>query len=388
MVQLYAVFPLSLTSFLHEFLRTPWYRQPPTMTNLLAVPPDDGRPATAHQPAEDDSSEATKTDNRSSKKKEEKMIEKTVKFRFLRAKDRQNVDPATFHLHWIQHVQEEFGDNVQVFNNNGTMMPKIDMLRWNSTQHAKYFKAYSPNADRQDKRGGNNNKQGEGGTTTIIIHRVRTIMTMTAMKEPQRIRNLLYDNNVFLTEHRWTEDIWDVTQLGFILGMNPQVHDPIQAKAELVNELRKRLPNHTKIPKFAVVFSSPKVQRRNSWLKTKAYSIEVERQNSLEMQKLLKIAYKDSHEFVPFQMKTKYPDAYANRLLQQTKLISETKIIYLNNIGSEAMFYLTELIKAVQGVQTLVPAKTVNEDGAYRVSCHLDNYHSVRSTLLTNLERW
>jgi hypothetical protein len=89
------------------------------MTNQAVASPNDGEANPAHQNHDDDASEATQTDTRRSMKTEEFLIEKTVKFRFLKLDSVHSVDLVLFHLHWLQMVQEEFGDCIQVFNNNG-----------------------------------------------------------------------------------------------------------------------------------------------------------------------------------------------------------------------------------------------------------------------------
>jgi hypothetical protein len=102
---------------------------------------------------------------------------------------------------------------------------------------------------------------------------------MTAIKNVERIRQLLVDNNVFLTEHRWSEDVWDLQRHGFVLGLDPQVYDPVQAKEKLLIDM--------KVPKFQVAFCSPKTYQGQTFLKTKAYAIETERKNTMEMVKVL-----------------------------------------------------------------------------------------------------
>ena len=69
----------------------------------------------------------------------------------------------------------------------------------------------------------------------------------------------------------------------------------------------------------------------------------------MEMVKILKTAYQETHEFVPFQMRVTHPELYAQSIKRQTQLMADTRSISLNYIGCDAMFYLMEHILANPG---------------------------------------
>ena len=89
------------------------------MTNPSGRPPGDGGVPPAVGVNHDDASDATPPGVRGAQRNEELRVEKTVKFRFIGNHKGEAVVPAKFHLHWIQAVQEYFGKDVQVMNNNG-----------------------------------------------------------------------------------------------------------------------------------------------------------------------------------------------------------------------------------------------------------------------------
>ena len=41
------------------------------------------------------------------------------------------------------------------------------------------------------------------------------MITIQEMKSVEKVMKLLQEHQCFLTEHWWTEDVWDTTQLGF-----------------------------------------------------------------------------------------------------------------------------------------------------------------------------
>ena len=83
------------------------------------------------------------------------------------------------------------------------------------------------------------------------------------------------------------------------------------------NEIKKSFPK-AKIPQFQIAFCSPQTKIQNTQLWTKAYAIETEKSTSMELLKMLKNTYRETTEFVPFQMSS-----------QQSKMIADQHVIVL-----------------------------------------------------------
>lgn len=140
-----------------------------------------------------------------------------------------------------------------------------------------------------------------------------------------------------LTEHRWTEDVWDTTQLGFFCGLDPQVYDVGSATEKVRKEIKDNLSQRIKLPKFHLTFTTPQTKHRGQVFKTKAYAIKTTKQDSVEMLRILKQAYCNNSAFVPFQMQSRHPEAYVRFILQQTKSMSDHHVIIANNFSTDVM---------------------------------------------------
>jgi hypothetical protein len=90
-----------------------------------------------------------------------------------------------------------------------------------------------------------------------------------------------------MTEHRWTEDVWSTTQIGFIIGLDPVFYSPAQAHEKMSKVISAKMPGQV-IPKFAMAFCTPNVRLSNTTVRTKAYAIEVEKENGSAMINLMK----------------------------------------------------------------------------------------------------
>ncbi|KAI2497607.1 hypothetical protein MHU86_16913 [Fragilaria crotonensis] len=198
------------------------------MTDLPVGSPRDGSVPSVVRGISDDASDVTPPGGRGGRTNVQHLVEKTVKFRFLLNNNGEPVSPSKIHLHWIQAVQEYCGADIQIMNNNGQTMPIVDTMRWTIGQHSKQFQIHHSNSRSRvgDTVQGEHQKYiASPKGSALIIHRIRTSVTLSEIKNIPKVYRLLRDNNCFLTEHRWTEDIWDTTQLGFVMGLDPQFYD-------------------------------------------------------------------------------------------------------------------------------------------------------------------
>ena len=262
-------------------------------------------------------------------------------------------------------------------------MPKVDILKWSTDQHSKYFKIYPENGNpSQDKQ-----HSVSRSPSSFIVHRVCSSVPLKEIKSLPKIYELLKNHKCYLNEHRWTEDVLDTVQLGFFQGTNPQFYSADNATTMISNEIKKSFPK-AKIPKFQVTFCSPQTKLKNIQLRTNAYAIETEKSTSMEMLKMLEHTYRETTEFVPFQMRSKHPDAYARIIYEQSKMIADQHVIVLQYITFDTMYYLTDRIAAVTGVIGLLEAPNCANIEKYRVLVHKDDFHTARKNLQSELSLW
>jgi hypothetical protein len=356
------------------------------MTNDVPPPPDDGGTPPTPPPHGDDATVSTPLRGRNAKTKGSDFNEITLKFRFALKSSNDTVAPEVLHLHWIQLVQEAFSSEIQVFNNKGAVMPKVDTMRWTLAQHSKIFTVHRPSPG----FGSPNKDQNRGKRTApsvYIIHRVRTSLSFKSLKNEHRVVDFLKEHNIYMTEHCWTEDVWHTVQIGFIMGLDPSFYSSNQAHEKMTKAILARAPN-AQIPKFAMIFCTPRVRMKSNEVRTKAYAIEVEKSNASTMTNLMKQVCKDTHEFTPFQMRDRHPEAFVRLICQQTHLLSELRTIVIANLGSQVMFYLHDRIAAVPGVRDIMPHPSVGIDGKYRIHVHKDDFKAVRANLMINIPDW
>jgi hypothetical protein len=350
-----------------------------------------GRPSNEHKiviesgSIEDDASDMTPPVARNVKRNHHSVVEKTVKFRFS-PKDRAEdpIHPSVVHIQWINAIQEALGTDIELYDNKGKALPKIDPLRWTKEQHSKIYNLHIQGTKESFK-----SKQLTGRETTVfIVHRIRTAWSLTDIKQIPSISKLLREHKVFLTDHRWQETVWNTTQLGFFVGLDPVFFDSDQAMAKVTHEITESLEGRKKIPSFRMAFVTPSAMSGDRSVRTKAYAIETVKSSSEELLRLIKKTYKTSGSFIPFQMRSKHPEAFVRAISMQTQTLSTNRTIVLNNIGTEAMMYLSHWIEQIEGVEEIVPYKTVEVDGRYRILTKLKEFQRIRNHIMVQLPQW
>ena len=206
----------------------------------------------------------------------------------------------------------------------------------------------------------------------------------------ERVKRLLTDHNLYVNFHRWDETEWDITQLGFFFGFDPTFLNVDQATSKVTATLQAAIAAKAsprpKMPKFKLVFGSPKITALNNrTVRTKAYAIECPRAISKDLTDMLKEAYKTTGSFIAYNMRQRNPDALHKIIRAQNQFIAHNRVILLNHIGESSIFYLDQHITAIPGVQGLLLTR---HNGQYKVSVHEKDFTRIRKHLQENLNSW
>jgi hypothetical protein len=347
-------------------------------------PSDSSRTGVPGNGAPDDDTVATPPRGDRAKSNERSLVEKTIKFRFAPMATGDAVHPHTLHIHWMQAIQQAFGDQVQFFDNANRRVPVIDPIRTEASKSKLRFTLHGSTHSKR-KTPPLPLAVGDRRSTKYILHRVRTAYSISDLKADPKVMTMLKEHNFYVNEHRWSEEDWDVLQIGFMFGIDPTFYDVDQATAKITADIAKSTSTSTKAPKFKLVYSTPKVTSGKKVTRTKAYAIETHRSSAVEMAKLLKEVYRNTGEFVPFEMRRRKPDDFKKILQAQTKMIASHRVVVLNYIGEDAMYYLEDHIQAITRVKMMFPARSIEVDGSYRLLVNSSEFENARKYLLKYL---
>jgi hypothetical protein len=354
------------------------------MVDPLAQSSTAGRQPPSSSSCADDDTIATPPKGDKSLSHGLRVEEKTLKFRFPspHKSNDGNINPLVLHVHWMHEVQKSFGNGVQFFDNKNRKIGEVDPLCMTPDPQPYHFSVQNAAVKNQNN--------DESANTRFIIHRMQSKHSLSEIKQTPNVLKLMQNYDFYVNDHRWSETDWDTIQLGFFYGLDPQFYDLDQATCKLQEVFKQTLPR-MKIPKFRLVYGSPKVRiarGNNRSIRTKAYAIETLRQNRDEMTHILKQAYKESGTFVPFQMRSRHPEAFEKMIRAQTHSLANNYVIILNHVGLDVMHYISDRILARTGVQAILPGKSVNTDGKYKILVHKSHYHATREYIMSELTSW
>ncbi len=282
-------------------------------------------------------SEVTVNNGTVSNKNDPQMLSKVLKFSFVYSGTTQHkIEPSIIHTHWMQAVQAAYGPDVIIMNNQNQTVEKIDPLKWtDQTIHQRQFKLYQKTTGRDDRR----------STTYYILHRILTNETISRIKAIPSVNKIMKAYQCYVTDHQWDETQWDTTRVGFVTGHDPSFFNRSQAAAKFNANLHsKLLAKKIKIPIFRFAFTSSQVRHTTHTVSTKAYAVKVLSEDSVMMLQVLKTLLGTTPEFVPYTLRRKYPTGYEKAIRYQTKLLTSTMVIILQNISEDMMFYLQDRI--------------------------------------------
>ena len=168
-------------------------------------------------------------------------------------------------------------------------------------------------------------------------------------------------------------------------NLDPQFYSADQATLEMSQILQISAPKATKIPPFRLVCCAPKIRTQDCFASTKAYAVETEKSYAKAMTDIFMQLFRESLHFVPFQMRNKSPTAFTHAIRRQSDSIANHHTIILQNIGVDAMYYLSDHILNLEGSIDLTPAKSVEWNGNYRLLVTKQHFRLIRKSLMHQL---
>jgi hypothetical protein len=180
--------------------------------------------------AEDDVSTATPKAGTAPVFPPHESTEITVRFEFLLKNADAAKKVALVHTHLLSKIKEAFDDNVTIFNNKNNVIKTIDPIDWTPITHQSHFNLHASIGSSTRK------------SKYVIIHRIRSTQSLSTICTYNTIHSLLKEHNCFMKEHNWDETVWDITQAGYLIGINPKHYTSETANQIVSNLMTKKSP--------------------------------------------------------------------------------------------------------------------------------------------------
>jgi protein-arginine kinase len=142
------------------------------------------------------------------------------------------------------------------------------------------------------------------------------------------IHSLLKQHSCYLKEHYWNESVWDITQGGYLIGINPKHYTPDAANQIVSNMMEKKSPR--KCPPLCMIYTSPRISLDDRNISSKVYTIKYECKNYKDVIRKLKDTFASSTQFLMAKLRFIHPESFANALkIQNHQIMKDTFILPL-----------------------------------------------------------
>jgi hypothetical protein len=144
-------------------------------------------------------------------------------------------------------------------------------------------------------------------------------------------------------------------------------------------------------PAFKIIHAQPRIKLsgKQQPIKTHAFSVQVQAKDATKMNQFLRKIYEDEHLYMPYSMKQKFPQAVAQAMLKQNKLIKETWVVVLVGVHRSIMPKLETTLLASMGVISISNTNRTDKTGRWHVIVHESYFKAIiRKRYTVYLKAW
>jgi len=298
------------------------------------------------------------------------MKEIMVKFEFSPRDEKGARTIAMSHAAILFEINKAFDDDVIIFDNKNRKIKSFDVKEWTAPMyHQKRFVTQLSKTRRPKYS---------------IIHRIHTSQSLSTIRNYSTVFRLLKTYNCYMKKSEWEEGIHDTIQAGYLIGINPEHYTPEVAARKVLEKMDAK--DKKKMPRFKLVYSSPRIVVDGNEIRTKAYAIEFERAKAGDAMRVLKDTFTGTTGLLLAKVRYEYPQAFANALKLQTKSLASTYVIPIVNLGADAMHYLEEPLKGIRGVRDVVPTRNTPIDGRFNLLVSKEEFAQISKFLHNNFQ--
>lgn len=301
------------------------------------------------------------------------LKEITLRFEFV-VKNKED-----FQLTMIRHIEvmrafSECGDadDIIIYDNKNNKVNEFYDPKWKDVA---YYKSHFTMHSGIKKM----------GTSFYIIHRFRTNMSISTIKSDRKVFRALQSNEGYMKAHQWSEDVWKIQDIGFLLHYDPTKHPKEHVQTVLAEKFKQNGIKPKEVPPYKLVHSSPNTKVKGEKINAQAYSIQVESINAAKMDKALKVIHKDDAKYVQYKMKGKIQASYARAIQEQARFIKSIAVVSMYGITEDMMFYLQAHLLDIDGVQEYLPTRATETKGKWNLIVTRSKANDIKKILGTTL---
>ncbi|KAL7565868.1 hypothetical protein ACA910_007426 [Epithemia clementina (nom. ined.)] len=304
--------------------------------------------------------------------------EYVVKFQFKPSASGNNTEVAKTHFAILQAINDIYPE-VTIYDNYGnTLSNPLSLKRYDA--YLRHFKLQFVRANEQKKR----------QSLYLAFHRIRSAVPITEIRRHSTIAHLLLKVNTRLTVHLWNEEETRISTLGFHVGVDPSNH----LKDHFEERIRSQISSATGRAKkhiscFQCGFTSPFcIDSAGHRTATKSYDIQCRQKDAKELVHLLRQTYQKNPSFVFHKLRHSDPYTYKQAIRSQNCFLSKSRVVPIQGIDEDLMFYLEQDLLQVAGVHAILHHRDTASKGRWSILTTEAHFRTLTNTIRENLPRW
>ena len=304
--------------------------------------------------------------------------EYVAKFTFQPTNSGNNTEVAKTHYKILQEIKDIYPE-VKIYDNYNEEISEFPQLK----SYAAYLRHFNLQFVKHNEK--KNRK-----SLYLAFHRIVTPVSLSKIRRHTIISSLLRKVNTKITTHLWKEDETRIANLGFHVGVDPSNH----LKEDFEQTIRTKIATETnknikKIPRFQCAFTSPfLVDTEGNRISSKSDDIQCKQDDAADLIKLLQQTYQKNPTFVFHKMRHQNLSAYRNAIRKQNLYLANSRVVPIQGVHEEQMFYLENELLASTGIQSVLRHKLSATSGRWSVMTTEKEFKGVCELLKHNLETW
>jgi hypothetical protein len=188
----------------------------------------------------------------------------------------------------------------------------------------------------------------------------------------------------------WAENETEIVNLGFHVGVDTGNY----RKDYFEDHVRKHISLTTKtdikkIPRFQCGFTSPFMYDQfDQRSVTKTYDIQCTQPNAKALIQLLERAYTNDPTFMFHKVRHTHPDIYRDAIRAQNSYLSSIRIVPIQGVTEDAMFYIDRNILSTGGVKSILHHRLTSTHGRWSIVVSAGRFETVKKEFRTHLAQW
>ena len=130
------------------------------------------------------------------------------------------------------------------------------------------------------------------------------------------------------------------------------------------------------------------INTTNHHIATKAYDLQCARKDVRQLHQYIEKVYQDNPTFIFHKLQHNDFHAYSNAIRCQNTYLANQRVVPLEGILADIMFYLAMHIEEIPGVHDIQTHKLTTSQRRYNVITNRKWFASVTEMIQTNLHGW